>query len=135
MKWVFDIGVRLLFIATWFLLGFVQTMDIFSGFVSAVLAFVLMEVCYTIDRKTNGIDKIMQRLDFLDETLNEAAKTRDDIIDAIDIIEDNISDNQEHSLGEKDGLEEAKQVVNKRFNQVAEELKDKKSYEHAVKEN
>lgn len=74
-KLILKIIVRALFVLGWFILGYFPYNDAVMGLFSAVCALILMETCYFIDRKTSGIDKIIERIDFLDETLEESQKT------------------------------------------------------------
>lgn len=127
MKWVFKVAVRIVFIGMWCALGRLFGGTYASGLLSGGCAFGLMEICYYIDRKTSGIDKILTRLDFLDETLVEADKTRSLILQQLMIESNNIEDDSDFSKGVVEGIEISKQVVENRFEQVATQLHEKKS--------
>ena len=127
MRRALNILVRALFIIAWFAMGYFPYDDFAMGLFSAICAFVLMEICYTVDRKTSGFDKIMSRLSYLDETLDESQKTENLILEELMIDEENIKGDSQFEKGEKEGIEIAKKAVEHRFDEVFEALKEKQS--------
>lgn len=125
MRWAIRIVARVMFIAIWFTLGLVQG-DCITGFASAAASFILMEICYTVDRKTCGVDHILSRIDYLDETSEEAMKTRDEIVGQLNVIHDSTPSDTAYDLGFKAGVETSVNVVKSRFNQVSTDLSKKR---------
>ena len=127
MRRVFKIVFRLSFIVMWFVIGWFPYRDVSMGLFSAICGFILMEIFYAVDKRTSGFDKIMGRLNYLDETLVESKKTRDLILEEISIAIENVEGRTNIAKGKREGLSDAYDIVKKRFNEVFEALKEKQS--------
>lgn len=133
MKWKIAIGTRIAFVLGWFAVGYFPSRSTMEGVISAALALLLMEAGYQLDKRTVGIDKIVGRLSYLDETLEEAGKTKQQILDQLIIKEQDVeakladgSEDEEYVHGFEDGIEAAEDVVKARFQRVADELAGKR---------
>lgn len=127
MEWTLRVIVRLGFIFVWFLIGYCPYNDFVMGVFSSICSIIMMEIFYYVDKKTVGIDKILGRLDYLDETIEESEKTETVILDELMINEENIKDDSEYSKGIKKGIDISRGVIKNRFKEVAEALSIKRS--------
>lgn len=127
MKMFIKIFARLCFIGVWFAFGYFLGVGVDSGICFAICSFCLMEICYYIDKKTSGYNKVLGRLDFIEETIKGAQDTKNLILTDLMVAADNITDNGDFSKGEKAGLKRAQKIAVKRFDSVFDKLATEKS--------
>lgn len=118
---------RILAILAWAGFGYLAYCDPTHGLLTVVCAIVLMLLCYKLDKQFGDMKQVIDRLDYLEETIEGAQDNENLILQEMMITSDNITDPSDYNEGMKAGLDKGREIVKHRFDELFIKLSTEKS--------